>query len=246
MLIYLAGGQPTWRQELEGKHLLVAYSEPRQLRIVDEAWTGPLPLVDSGAFSIWKGTAGRREGLDVASYSAWLNERQGLFEAAIAFDVIGGSIEENLGNLDVMEAAGLKGLVIPVFHEGDDFALLDAYIARGYGYIGLGGTASRGRHELVDWLIKVLDRNPPSDALRYHGLAMTQQRIIEFLSDALYSVDSSSWLNPCRYGIKGSAHMFKDRSPAFMRQIGIGALLDMPQRGGPPSKDGQLRLFKGA
>lgn len=245
MRIYLAGGQPTWRQELEGHHLLVSYAEPRQLRIVDETWAGPLPLVDSGAFSIWKNTASRRDGLDPAAYADWLGQRRGRFEAAIHFDVIGGTAEQNLANLDTMEAAGLKDVTMPVYHEGDDPELLTEYIRRGYGWVGLGGVASRGRPELVDWLLTIFDRHPAVEGLRYHGLAMTQERIIQFCASAFYSVDSSSWLNPCRYGIKGSAHMFAGRTPAFMRSIGIGALYDMPQRGGPPTKDGQLRMFPG-
>lgn len=242
MIIYFAGGEPSWRNELEGHHLLVSYAEPRQLKIIDQQWTGPKPIVDSGAFSIWKKTSSRKTNLDVNSYCEWVLSRKNLIQAAIHFDVIQGSAQQNLDNLDIMESYGLKDICMPVFHEGDDYQLLSEYILRGYEYIGLGGTKSRGRKELIDWLLYILENYKKP---KYHGLAMTQQSIIKYCSgvDGLYSVDSSSWLNPQRFGIKGSAHMFSGRSGSFMRKIGIGALLDIEHYGGPPTKDGQLKLF---
>lgn len=235
MKIYFAGVQTGWEAELEGQHVLVAFDQKRQLKVID-AWDNPV-LLDSGAFATWR--SGKEQ--DLEAYIAFIHEKKHRLDGYIAMDVIQGSAEANLANLDTMEAAGLRP--IPVFHEGDDWQLLAEYLRRGYSYVGLGGTVSRGKQELVDWLLQVFDKFPPGPTLKYHGLAMTQERIITYLSDQFHSVDSSSWLNLCRFGPEANLYMLKKRSGKFLRRMGVEAFLDMPQMGGPPTKDGQLRLF---
>ena len=247
MRIYLAGGQPSWREILERHHLLVSYAEPQQLKIITAGWDLPGLLLDSGAFTAW--TKGRP--IDLKQYVEFIKRQEHLLTGYIALDVIPGvpgrlptedeakeATERTLANLDLMRLAGLKP--IPVFHEGEPLWVLDHYVSQGHDLIALGATASRGRPELVEWLLPLFERHPDQ---KFHGLAMTQKRIIEFFP--FYSVDSSSWLNFARYGVDANTYLLKGRSPDCLRRVGIAAIEDIARcpADAPATIDGQLRMF---
>lgn len=238
MKVYLAGPSPTW-DELDGHHVLVSFAEQRQLRIIDQVeWEPEGILLDSGAFTVWKQGAT----VDLDAYCEYIHKRGFALDGYFALDVIQGTAEENLANLDQMEAAGCAqwGKLIPVYHEGDDRELLKEYIRRGYSLIGLGGTVSRGKAELADWLLPIFEEFPGQ---KFHGLAMTQRRLIRHFP--FYSVDSSSWLNLCRFGIEANTYLLKGISPRTARLIGALALEDIPRCPAdmPASIGGQHRLF---
>lgn len=247
MKIYLAGGQTSWREQLEHHHLLVSYAEKRQLQILDTDWQTEGLLLDSGAFTVWR--QGRE--VDLAAYIEFIKRHRHHLDGYFALDVIPGepgraptadeakaATEQSFTNLSTMQEAGLSP--IPVYHEGETMGVLDTLVAQGHELIGLGGTASRGRPELVDWLLPIFERHPQQ---RFHGLAMTQKRIIEHLP--FYSVDSTSWLNLARYGVEANLYLLKGRSGGFNRATGIAALEDLVRcpAGAKPSKEGQLALL---
>lgn len=247
MRIYLAGGQLGWREQLEGHHLLVSYAEPQQLRLLTAGWDVPGYYLDSGAFTVWR----QGRAIDLAAYVEFIKRHEHLLAGYIALDVIPGepgrmpteeeakiATDKTMANLDLMRVAGLKP--IPVYHEGEPIEVLDEYVRQGHDLIALGGTASRGRPEMVDWLLPLFERFPEQ---KFHGLAMTQARIIRHLP--FYSVDSTSWLNFARYGVESNTYLLKGRSQGFNRALGIAALEDIARcpEGTPATRDGQLRMF---
>lgn len=238
MNVYLSGPQRSWRADLEGHHLLVSYAEPRQCALLTEGWDVPGWLVDSGAFTAW--TKGRP--IDLDAYIGFLVDLEAKAAAGVlrldgylALDVIPGepgrlptedearwATGKSLENLAKMRAAGLNP--IPIYHEGEPMDLLDAYVAEGHAVIAIGATASRGKPELVDWLRPIFERHPGQ---RFHGLAMTQRRVIEgFPFD---SVDSTTWLNFCRFGLKANKHLLEGHDSAFYRRLGIQAIENIPR-----------------
>lgn len=263
MRVYLSGPQRSWRAELEGHHLLVSYAEARQCALLTEGWDVPGWLVDSGAFTAW--TKGRP--IDLAAYIGFC---QGLearaaagtlnLDGYLALDVIPGepgrmpteeearwATGKSLENLAAMRAAGLRP--IPIYHEGEPVEVLDHYVAEGHEVIALGATFSRGKPTLIDWLDPIFKRHPGQ---RFHGLAMTQRRVIEGLP--FDSVDSTTWLNFCRFGLKANKHLLEGHDSAFYRRMGIAAIENIPRcrdtRNTPNAfaddvRDVQLHMFEG-
>lgn len=280
MKVYLSGPQRGWRAELEGQHLLVSYAEPRQLSLLAAGWDVPGWLVDCGAFTTWR--QGRPVDLDrYIAFCLDLERRAAagefVLDGYLALDCIPGephrmptpeecdaAVETTRANLAAMRAAGLRP--VPIYHEGEPIDVLDAYVAEGHELIALGATASRGKACLINWLLPIFERHP---AQRFHGLAMTQARLMSSLPFA--SVDSTTWLTPCKYGLAGNKYLIRGRSLGFwqrlgydfapqcldtaaadlaargkgvLRQVGIGALLDSWKcpPGSPASRDGHLLI----
>lgn len=106
--------------------------------------------------------------------------------------------EETLKNQKIMEDAGLKP--IPVYHWGDDISILQDYV-QDYDYIGIGGTVpigGRRKKQLSIDLRKLLDMFDTSTK-KFHLFGFTSFQGIRFLSDRVYSVDSSTWIHRTRY-----------------------------------------------
>jgi hypothetical protein len=276
--VYLSAPQTDWRPELEGRHLLVTYAEAGQMRLLDAGWDCPGWLVDSGAFTTWR--LGRPVAL-AAYIDALLRLEERAANGAIALDgyialdAIPGApgrmptleeamraTETSMANLATMQAAGLNP--IPIFHEGEPLEVLDMLVGQRHHVIALGATASRGQARVLDWLLPIFETYPNQ---RFHGLGMTQAKLLASLP--FDSVDSTSWLNPCRYGLKSNAYLIKGRSRAFwkgmgfdlppgdidaavadlagrdrafLRRLGAEAILDCWRcpAGSPPTKGGQL------
>lgn len=229
MRIYLAGGQASWRSELEGRNLLVSFAEPKQLKLLSVDWYIPSLYLDSGAFTAW--TRGKQ--INLSEYCEYILTKIDRIERYFALDVIPGvpgmqptqaeiiaAAEQSIMNFICMRNQGLRP--IPVYHQGEPLEVLDEYVGMGCDLIGLGGTYSRGRPSLVEWLKPIFARHPNQN---FHGLAMTQARIIG--SFPFFSVDSTSWLNFARFGVEANKYLLKDRSASCLRKIGIAAIEDI-------------------
>lgn len=247
MKIYLAGVCKAYRQEVKGNHLLVSFAEQSQINLISQNWDCAGWLLDSGAFSMWR----RQKAVSLDKYMSFIDKTNQMLDGYFALDVIPGSpgkmptkdeakmaSDESLRNLQIMELNGFRP--IPVYHEGEPIELLDHLVSRKYPLIALGATASRGRPEIVDWLLPIFQRHKHQ---AFHGLAMTQRRIIEWLP--FESVDSTTWLNFAKYGLRGNEHLLRDKTPEFYRRLGIECLLDLSRcrRDQPPAHNGQLPMF---
>jgi hypothetical protein len=246
MIVFLAGGQLGWSDDLRGHPILVSFAEKRQCKLIDEL-DSPSKMLDSGAFAAW--TSGRV--INIEEYCDYIDQKKDLIQFYIALDVIPGKInvapsekevsdavEQSVKNVDYMMSRGLKP--IPVFHESDPDWVLEKYVSDGHELIALGATRSRGKPEIVHWLLPIFRKYPKQ---KFHGLGMTQKRIIEHFP--FFSVDSTSWLNFARYGPEANLYLLKGRSSSFNRRVGIMAINDLKpcQEDWSATIGGQLDLF---
>lgn len=149
-------------------------------------------FVDSGAYSAaTSGTTIRTE-----DYIEWVRKWQHRLTVASAPDVIGDAVGTERETL-LMQAAGLKIPVLPVYHVGEPWPVL-AKMAAESEYIALGGMvpyAKRGDF-LKAWCTKAFTMIPKKT--KVHGFGMTNWRTMQLFP--WYSVDSSSWTSWVRYG----------------------------------------------
>jgi len=145
-------------------------------------------FADSGAFSAK--TLGAEVQLD--KYAAWLKKWRHWWGAMANLDVIGDP-DGTARNQSELEVMGLP--VLPVFHAGSDFAVLDRLADR-YDYIALGGMVGKQVKVLDRWIAKC--HRTVGDRVRFHGFGMTSWPLM--LKFPWRSVDSSSWGQGHRYG----------------------------------------------
>lgn len=145
-------------------------------------------FIDSGAFSAF--TSG--VSIDINEYIYFLKKLKP-HQYAVLDDLTDPDL--TLRNQAIMEKAGLHP--IPTFHVGEPLKYLDDYMKR-YDYIALGGMV--GAENLETWLKGVwqhIYRTKPR--LKVHGFGLTTQGHIQ--PYPFYSVDSSSYLAPPRFGV---------------------------------------------
>jgi hypothetical protein len=147
-------------------------------------------FADSGAHSA------RTLGITITvdDYAAWIKKWRHCFTVYANLDVIFGPAAtwENQRRLE--DDHGLHPM--PVFHTGEPWSVLDRYLEQGYTYIALGKLLGNPWGKLAPWLHKAFTR--ADGAAVFHGFGLTAWPAIrEF---PFYSVDSSSWGSPYRFG----------------------------------------------
>ncbi len=154
-------------------------------------------LIDSGGFSAM--TLGTP--IDIDAYATYVASCADIGVAFINLDVVRDH-KTTARNQTYLEALGLNP--IPVFHIGSPFGVLDAMTER-YPYIALGGLVGASPKSFVRrWINKCFNVAPDT---QFHGLGMTSNTIARAFP--WFSVDSSSWLTPARWG---SMPIFKNGS----------------------------------
>lgn len=164
-------------------------------------------ILDSGAFSVWsKGDTVPLE--DYAKFCVGFRDLlpKEIELSVVNLDVLPGkwgfvpsakdiadSAEKGWQNMLYLESLGLK--VIHVFHQHEDFAILDKLKAHS-DYIGISPANDVSMKEKMDWLNKVFLNL--KNGTKTHGFAVTSHR--QLLGYPFYSVDSSSWVTPARFG----------------------------------------------
>lgn len=216
-LLYLAGGEPAWREVLEGKHLLISFAEPRQLAILDvEDWQSPGILVDSGAYSMWSG----RAVIDIGAYIEFCHKYRQKLDGYFVLDQMPGTPEappDKLGytgaaetsydNWMTMREAGLDP--IPVFHYGESSEFLEEYCVE-CEVVGLSGGPMRGKPQMFEWLMAIYATYPNQ---KFHVLGVTNTDLMAYFP--FYSVDSVTWQAYAWYGGKSNQKLLRKRSPEF-------------------------------
>lgn len=152
-------------------------------------------MADSGGFSAW--SLGRPVALQ--AYIDWLHRWKHRLHVYANLDDI---TDERLtiANQREMEAQGLRPL--PIFHYGERWETLDAYISR-YPYVMLGGMAGvreRSWYQAMPWLIQCFKRGASSQTA-FHGLGVSAQKVLDVLP--FYSADASTYMNAVKYGMLG-------------------------------------------
>lgn len=163
-------------------------------------------ILDSGAFSVWSngGTIsltdyGRfalqfKSSLpDVEVNVVNLDVLPGKWGSVPSKEVIAESAEKGWQNMLYLESLGLK--VIHIFHQHEDFAILDKLRAHS-DYIGISPANDVSMAEKLAWLNKVFLQI--KGTIKTHGFAVTGHK--QLFGYPFYSVDSSSWVVPARFG----------------------------------------------
>lgn len=157
------GAPPAWRRHVEQR--------------------GMVMLLDSGAFSLWRGSGGREQ-IALADYIAFIR-RHGICRYLV-LDVVGDPADTR-ANWVAMRRQGLDP--IPVFHYGQPWAVLDDYTRQGCALIALGGHVGLPEAERRRWLAEVFRRY--GHCALFHGLGIGSLTAAVF---PFFSVDATTYL----------------------------------------------------
>jgi hypothetical protein len=170
----------------------------------------PNIMIDSGAFSVFRGTVK----MSIEEYADWLSRWHSMMDVYVNFDVIGDA-QGSMRNFEYLKGRGLTPM--PVIHPGSPWSYLDRYVEMSP-WIGLGGWAvGNGRAHWPAWAAQVFKRYPEH---HFHGFGMTDVDLM--LAFPWYSVDSASWLAGWKYG---RMLLWNGRR---MIHVGVGGLASRP------------------
>lgn len=197
-------------KENNAENLLFSYAfikKPERLITLLGDFRPKRIILDSGAFSSWS-NGGH---ISLEDYGHFAKEFQNLLGqgttlSIVNLDVIPGkwgyvpnkddiatSSEKGWENMLYLESLGLR--VIHTFHQHEDFAILDK-LRYHSDYIGISPANDVSMAEKLLWLNKVFLRIRGS--VKTHGFAVTGHK--QLFGYPFYSVDSSSWVTPARFG----------------------------------------------
>lgn len=196
--IFAVGSGSTAARILVGKRALVSFAyvgtrwlPESRLAKLRAACAGL--VLDSGAFTAWqKGTA-----IDIAEHTAFVAERHAEFEWCAALDAIGDAAA-SLANWRRQRSELASDVrLVPVFHEGEDFEILDEYVAAAP-LIGLGRTKGRKSVDATfDWYDNVFNRYPLG---KFHAFGNGSPETLE--PYPFVSFDCTTWERNSTYGGK--------------------------------------------
>lgn len=164
-------------------------------------------ILDSGAFSVWS-NGGSVNLEDYGKFALGFKEllNPSIQLSVVNLDVLPGkwgyvpnaqeiakSAEQGWENMLYLEGLGLK--VIHIFHQHEDFSVLER-LRNHSDYIGISPANDVSMEEKLAWLNKVFFYL--KDTTKCHGFAVTSHR--QLFGYPFYSVDSSSWVMPARFG----------------------------------------------
>lgn len=149
-------------------------------------------IADSGAFSAM--SAGVK--VEVKDLAKWAIQWKDHFKWVASLDVIGNPVRTYSNWREMVDIHGVQA--IPTIHFGTHPSELDKYGRRGVDLVGLGGLVKVPTSAQMRWLIQVFKyakKNWPD--MQFHGWGCTSHQHFRL---PFYSVDSSSWTAPMRYG----------------------------------------------
>lgn len=148
-------------------------------------------IMDSGAFSAYKSGYA----IDLDEYIRFCKERvenDKALKEVTALDVIGDD-RGSLDNANAMRDAGLD--VIPVFHIGDDWGILEEYCS-GYNKVGLSCRFGEPVKESYRFLNRCFAKRWPH---KFHSFGWVDEKML--MRFPFHSSDTASWTNgPNVYG----------------------------------------------
>lgn len=213
-MTFALGNSPTHSQiinEIQPPNILVAFPYAKALDTL--TYKPEYVMTDSGAFTAWN----IGKSVDIRAYADWALSQQIKFPRVLSvnLDVIPGEkgrtstkqerldgMRQSLKNADYLRASGLN--VMEVFHQDEPkeflFELLDRLPENGV--LGISPRNDKHLKAKVEWsrvvLSAIKEKRGIENFPRTHGLAVTS---VEMLREfPYYSGDSSTWVNPFRYG----------------------------------------------
>lgn len=151
------------------------------------ATPGVKTILDSGAFSAWK--SGTR-----VLYDDYITEvvENIEWDEIVSLDVIGNA-QASFDNAIRMRDAGVK--VLPVFHYGSPWEMLQEYKTGFSNRVALGGITSIGTQQKTKWLEQCFARAYPC---KFHGFGLASEDLLMALPFA--SADSAAWSTVHMFG----------------------------------------------
>lgn len=223
MKIYFAGAESSPYHEMllaKGvKRALVSYFYVKSKK-PEHILVFPDMFLDSGAFSAFVGNAV----IDINEYIEFIKGYENRLSIYANLDVIGNA-EASHTNYMYMLKRGVKPL--PVYHVGSPTEYLHEYFKTA-DYIALGGMVGKPKKVLIPFLEKVFSIAKDYWPKKIHGFGLTSTSLMQ--SYPFYSVDSTSWLGPSRYGGIVRYHKGKVRSNDSEFDNILGKTLNYRQR----------------
>lgn len=160
-----------WHAENEGK---------------SKNWPTKATMLDSGAYSAW--SAGKEINMDALCIEAL----KPCWDEVVALDVIGDAAASLKNSLE-MKDRGLT--VMPVFHFGDPWEVLEEYKAK-FGRIGIASGHGAPFRERMKWTAQCFARAYPA---MFHSFGWVKREVL--LEFPFVTADSSSWAAGTRFGV---------------------------------------------
>ena len=216
MKIYLAlpssGSLISSLNQVQYPNILCSFAYKNALNHIDYPMN-QLTL-DSGAFTAWNSGGS----VNIDEYADWCLEwkKKVPHVRAVNLDVIPGEagrtstqyereigMQKSIENADYLRSKGIE--IEEVFHQDEPFEFLDLLISRlpKGEVLGISPRNDVSKQKRLAWLNSVLVhlvKTVGKDNIpKTHGLAVTSKDLI--LAFPFYSVDSSTYINPARFGV---------------------------------------------
>lgn len=223
MILYFAAN--SYEKEVHaagGTALLQSFYSIRKPEV---RWPFKHYLLDSGGFSARKYNIK----IDVGEYAEFINK----YNVTLAFNLDTNDAIETSENLAYLTGHCSSCYIVPIYHYSDylegGMRLLQHFISDGFPYIGLGGIAGAifskdKQRRFFDAVFSFWVRNKE---LKFHGLGVTDKKML--LNYPFYSVDSSSFSAPLRYGCTSNRDVYKRQhniSGRYFRLLGKTAIVN--------------------
>lgn len=153
-------------------------------------------MLDSGAFSAWNSGSV----ISLFEYIDFIKKYCQYFTHVICLDVIDNPILSEVNYLIMMqELKGFDLTVIPVFHSGEPFSVLDYMVKKEYKYLGISPNNSWQEKRKNEWLTRVFSRYD-FEKLGIKTHALGYQSVRGLLYFPFTSTDAITWRIGASYG----------------------------------------------
>lgn len=116
---------------------------------------GAIFMLDSGAYSAWR--SGKK--INLWAYIDFIKQYHHYFTHIVALDVIDNPVLSEVNHRIMKEElAGYDLKIMPVYHSGEPFLVLDYMIEQGYKYIGISPNNNWVEFQKREWLAQVFSR----------------------------------------------------------------------------------------
>ena len=145
-------------------------------------------MLDSGAYSAW------RKGININlfDYIEFIKEYHKYFTHIVCLDVINEPIVSEVNHKIMLnELKDYDLTIIPVFHAGETFRVLDYMIERDYKYIGISPNNNWNEKQKRQWLNRVYQYDFEKLDIKTHLFGYSSLKGMKYYN--FFSADSTSW-----------------------------------------------------
>ena len=153
-------------------------------------------MLDSGAFSAWN----NGDVVNLYDYIDFIKEYHKYFTHIVCLDIINNPIYSEINHLIMLEELKNYNLgIIPVFHSGEPFSVLDYMVEQGYNYLGISPNNNWMEQTKREWLTRVFQRhNFDKLGIKTHGFGY--QSVDGLAYFPLTTSDAITWVIASAYG----------------------------------------------